>query len=57
MSLSLIFILAGAALVAGGTVAFREGNGLMIRSVSASAMALGSLGLIIGLVNAVSGTM
>ena len=56
MSLNLVFLLLGAALVAGGTVAFRGGNTVIIRSVSAAALAAGCLMLLIGLVNALSGT-
>ena len=57
MSLNLVFLLLGAALVAGGTVSFRGGNTVIIRSVSAAALAAGCLMLLIGLVNALSGTM
>ncbi len=57
MSLSLVFLLVGAAFVAGGTVAYRGGTSLAVRSASAAALAMGSLALLIGLVNALSGTM
>ena len=57
MSLSLIFLLLGAALLAGGAVMFRESSTVAIRSVSAASLAAGSLMFLIGLVNALSGTM
>ena len=57
MSLSLIFLLVGAALVAGATVSFRHGSSVAIRSASAAALAAGGLMFLIGLVNALSGTM
>lgn len=57
MSLNLIFLLVGAALLAGGTVSFRGSNALMVRSVSAGALAAGYLMFLIGLINALSGTM
>jgi hypothetical protein len=56
MSLSLIFLLAGAALLAGGTVSFRESPAAAIRTMSAAAVAAGYLMFLIGLVNALSGT-
>lgn len=56
MSLNLIFLLLGAALVAGGTVSFRGSDALSIRSLSAAALAAGYLMFLIGLVNALSGT-
>ena len=57
MSLSLIFLLLGAAMLAGGTVSFRESTATSIRSISAAAVAAGFLMFLIGLVNALSGTM
>ena len=57
MSLSLIFLLLGAALVSGATVSFRLSRGVVIRSTSAAALAAGYLMFLIGLVNALSGTM
>jgi hypothetical protein len=57
MSLSLIFLLLGAALLAGGTISFRESTTITIRSISAAALAAGYLMFLIGLVNALSGTM
>lgn len=57
MSLSLIFLLLGAALVAGGSVLFRGSEALHLRSISAAGLAAGSFMLLIGLVNALSGTM
>ncbi len=57
MSLSLIFLLAGAALLAGASVSFRRSEAVFIRSVSAAAFAVGCLAFLIGLVNALSGTM
>ena len=57
MSLSLIFLLLGAALLAGGTVSFRESTAISIRSISAAALAAGCLMFLIGLINALSGTM
>ncbi len=56
MSLNLIFLLLGAALLAGGTVSFRDGDTLSTRSISAAALAAGYLMFLIGLVNAISGT-
>lgn len=56
MSLSLIFLLAGAALSAGSSITIRSANGAGVRSVSAAALAAGLLMLAIGLVNALSGT-
>ncbi|MDH3260494.1 MAG: META domain-containing protein [Acidimicrobiia bacterium] len=41
MSLSLIFLLLGAAVVAGATVSFRGSHALIIRSASAAALAAG----------------
>jgi len=57
MSLSLIFLLLGAALVSGATVSFRLSRWVVIRSTSAAALAAGYLMFLIGLVNALSGTM
>ncbi len=57
MSLNLIFLLLGAALLSGGSVAFRGSDALTIRSLSAAAVAAGYLMFLIGLVNALSGTM
>jgi hypothetical protein len=57
MSLSLVFLLLGAALLAGGTVSFRNSTAVSIRSISAAALAAGFLMFLIGLVNALSGTM
>ena len=57
MSLDLIFLLLGAALLAGGTVSFRRSGALTIRTISAAALAAGYLMFLIGLINALSGTM
>ena len=57
MSLSLIFLLLGAALLAGGTISFRESTATSIRSISAALVAAGCLMFLIGLVNALSGTI
>ena len=57
MSLNLVFLLLGAALLAGGTVSFRGSDALTIRTISAAALAAGYLMFLIGLVNALSGTM
>jgi len=57
MSLSLIFLLLGAALLAGGSVSFRGSDALTVRSISAAALAAGYLMFLIGLINALSGTM
>ncbi|MDH3539049.1 MAG: hypothetical protein OEP52_03550 [Acidimicrobiia bacterium] len=57
MTLSLIFLLLGATLLAGGTVSFRESTAVSIRTVSAAVLAAGFLMFLIGLVNALSGTM
>ena len=57
MSLNLIFLIAGAALVAGSSVSYRGTEAISVRAASASALVAGALMLFIGLVNAVSGTM
>ncbi len=57
MSLNLIFLLLGAVLLAGGSVSFRDGDALTVRSISAAALAAGYLMVLIGFVNALSGTM
>ncbi len=57
MSSSLILLLLGSALLAGGTVSFGESTAVGIRTVSAAALAAGYLMFLIGLVNALSGTM
>ena len=57
MSLSLVFLLLGAGLVASGSVLFQGSEALSLRSVSAAALAAGSLMFLIGLVNALSGTV
>jgi hypothetical protein len=57
MSLSLIFLLLGAALTAGGTVSFRANPAVSVRAISAAVLAAGYLMFLIGLVNALSGTM
>jgi hypothetical protein len=56
MSLSLIFLLIGAALVAGSSIAIRGTHSIAVRSASAATLAAGSLMLVIGLVNGLSGT-
>lgn len=56
MSLNLIFLLVGAASLAGGAVSFRESTAASIRTVSAAMLASGSLMFLIGLINALSGT-
>jgi hypothetical protein len=57
MSLSLVFLLLGASLVAGAGLALREAKALATRVVSVAALTCGSLMFLIGLVNALSGTM
>ena len=57
MSLSLVFLLIGAALVAGASVAVSGSASLAVRCIAAAALATGSLMSLIGLVNAMSGTM
>lgn len=57
MSLSLVFLLLGAALLGGATVSLRESATVAVRSVSAAAVAAGFFMFLIGLVNALSGTM
>ncbi len=57
MSLSLIFLLLGTALVAGGSIPLRASTALAVRSSAAAAVATGALMVLIGLVNALSGTM
>jgi len=57
MSLDLIFLLLGAALLAGGTVSFRGSDAVAVRTISAAALAAGYLMFLIGLINALSGTM
>lgn len=56
MSLNLMFLLLGAALLAGGTVSFRGSDALTVRTISAAALAAGYLMFLIGLINALSGT-
>jgi len=56
MSLSLVFLLLGASLLAGATISLREGTAVSVRAVAASALAAGSLMFLIGLVNLLSGT-
>jgi multisubunit Na+/H+ antiporter MnhG subunit len=57
MSLSLIFLLLGASMVAGAALAITEARPLAARVVAASALTCGGLMFVIGLVNALSGTM
>lgn len=57
MSLGLVFLLVGAALLSAGTVSFREGTAVGIRTISAAALAVGFVMFLIGLVNALSGTL
>ena len=57
MSLNLVFLLLGAALLAGGTVSFRGSDAVTVRTISAAALAAGYLMFLIGLINALSGTM
>ena len=57
MSLSLLFLLLGAALLAGGGVMLREGSSVAARTVSTASLAVGCLMFLVGLVNALSGTM
>ena len=57
MSLTLFFLLAGAALTSGSAVSLRGSAAVGVRSVSAAALAAGMLMFVIGLVNALSGTM
>ena len=57
MSLELVFLLLGGALVAGGAVSFQQSTAVSVRTMSAAALAAGSLMFLIGLVNALSGTM
>jgi len=57
MSLSLVFLLSGGALVADSSVILHAEAPVGIRSVSAAALAAGGLMLLVGLVNALSGTM
>ena len=51
MSSSLIFLLLGAAVLAGGTVSLRGSTAISIRSISAAAVAAGYLMFLIGLIN------
>jgi hypothetical protein len=57
MSLSLIFLLAGSALVAGSSVSLQGSRTVAVRAASAATLAIGGLMLAIGLVNALSGTL
>jgi hypothetical protein len=57
MSLSLFFLLAGAALVAGSSVALLGNQAIGVRSASAATLAAGALMLTVGVVNALSGTL
>ena len=54
--IKLILGILGAALVAGGIVAYRGSTWVYVRSVGAAATAVGVVMLLIGLVNALSGT-
>ncbi len=54
MTLTLIFLIAGAAIIAGGSVTLRGSSSLGVRAVSASALTAGVLMLLIGLVNTLS---
>ena len=57
VSLGLVFLLLGSALVAGGVVLFSAASSAGLRSVAAAAVAPGGLMALIGLVNALSGTL
>jgi len=57
MSSTLVFLILGAALLAGGTISIRESSAISIRTISAAALAAGYLMFLIGLINALSGTM
>ena len=56
MSLSLVFLIVGAALLAGSSVSFRGSAAISVRTASAAALTAGSLMLLVGLVNVLSGT-
>ncbi len=57
MTLNLAFLLIGAALLAGAGVSYRSGETTRVRSLSAAGLAVGAIMFLIGLVNALSGTM
>lgn len=57
MTLNLAFLLIGAALLAGAGVSYRSGGTTRVRSLSAAGLAVGAIMFLIGLVNALSGTM
>ena len=50
------FLIIGAALVAAGVVAFREGKRVAVRAFAAAGFTAGGIMFFIGLVNALSGT-
>ncbi len=51
-----VFVILGAALIAGGTVVYRESGWVYVRASSAAATTVGAIMLLIGLVNVLSGT-
>ena len=57
MSLNLIFLLMGAAFLASASVALRGSASVSVRSISAAGLATGGLMFLVGVVNALSGTM
>ena len=56
MSLSLVFLLLGAAGLAGGFVLIRESPSVALRSAGAAIAASASIMFVVGLVNVLSGT-
>ncbi len=52
----IVFIILGSALIAGGIVAYRGSARVYVRALSAAGIAAGVVMLLIGLVNALSGT-
>ena len=53
---NVMFIILGVALTGGGSVLYRGSTRLGVRSSAAAALAVGAVLLLIGLVNALSGT-
>ncbi len=54
MTLTLIFLIAGASITAASSVTLRGGSSLGVRAASASALTAGAIVLLIGLVNTLS---
>jgi hypothetical protein len=57
MSLGLLFLLLGATLTSGGIVLYHDSAAPALRSGAAAAVGAGTIMFLIGLVNALSGTL